>query len=249
MTRQAYIESLFEAYTNCTKVTNDLYAGVTLEEAYEVAAGVTSLRNNNNEDCKGYKLSATNIGSQNAFNVKEPIWGKVTRAALANELILSANEKPLVELEIVFIAQEDVDSNLNDKNLLEAFKVAVGLEFPMPRYEGFPKITGGQFVADNVAAWNVAHGEAKQLASKGLDKIKGTLYFNDEKAGENTSECVLLHPVNAIRWLVNDLAKKGQSIKKGEFIYSGSFTPPTLAQKGVYKGEVEGIGSIEFIVK
>ena len=248
MTKQDYTRTLFEAYNNCTQVANDLFSDITLAEAYDVAAGVTTLRGDNQESPTGYKLSATNDGSQKTFGVSEPIWGLVTQPPLTSPLVLKEGQTPLVELEIVFIAQQDIDAQVTDEQLLAGFQVAVGLEFPMPRYAGFPKITGGQFVADNVAAWNVTYGPAKQLSHKDLENIKGILYFDGEQVGENTSVCVLQHPVNALRWLVNELAKNGQSIKKGQFIFSGTFTPPSPAKKGTYKGEIDGIGTVEFTV-
>jgi 2-keto-4-pentenoate hydratase len=43
---------------------------------------------------------------------------------------------------------------------------------------------------------------------------------------------ILGHPLNAVIWLVNDLAKQGKRLKKGDLVSLGSFNPPLKPEAG-----------------
>ena len=58
---------------------------------------------------------------------------------------------------------------------------------------------------------------------------------------------VLNNPLNAALWLINNLAKKGETLLKGQFISSGSCTNPSKIYSGNHiKAKFEQLEDIEF---
>ncbi len=49
---------------------------------------------------------------------------------------------------------------------------------------------------------------------------------------ESTGAATLGNPLNAVVWLVQDLAKSGRALKAGDLISVGSFTPLTPPKPG-----------------
>jgi 2-keto-4-pentenoate hydratase len=55
---------------------------------------------------------------------------------------------------------------------------------------------------------------------------------------------LLGHPLNAIAWLVDDLAKGGKRLKAGDIVSLGGFAPSVPAQAGhVYTQRYEGLAA------
>jgi 2-keto-4-pentenoate hydratase len=58
---------------------------------------------------------------------------------------------------------------------------------------------------------------------------------------------VLNNPLNATIWVINNLAKKGETLLKGQFISSGSCTKPSKIYPGNHiKAQFEQLEDIEF---
>ena len=252
MKRDEFVKLLHEAYKNTTSISRDILptdvAG--LEDAYAVQHAFTALKEANGDTLGGYKISLTSDATQKLFGVTEPLYGQIMADhVVAGPLVLSGMNLPKIELELVFIAQEDLLPTDTQEQLLAKVHVAPGLEVPDSRYEDwFPKLSKEQLCCDGAVGGYLAYGEAIPTSYAALDGVNGALIHNGAELSSNTSNAVLGHPANALSWLVEKLHGHGLLIKKGMFVSAGTFTPPMALEKGTYLGRYENIGTISIEV-
>lgn len=244
---------LFDAYNRKLQLSKDLVpSSLEKEKAYQIQHTVTAMKSAAlNEELKGYKISLTSKETQDLFQSDTPLYGALTTSSLNNgELELSSLLSPLIELELIFIAEEDLSVEDSVDDILRKTSVAPGIEVPDSRYEDwFPKITLGQVIADSAVAGKIVTGTPiSDVTFDQLDNIRGTLSFNGEEIASNTSSEVLEHPVYAVQWLVKELASHGFTIEKGMSVSSGTFILPKKLEKGVYTAAYEGIGEVVLTV-
>ena len=80
-----------------------------------------------------------------------------------------------------------------------------------------------------------------------LNDLEVTLYIDNKIMDSGNTKNVLNNPLNAALWLINNLAKKGETLLKGQFISSGSCTKPSKIYSGNHiKARFEQLEDIEF---
>ncbi len=100
------------------------------------------------------------------------------------------------------------------------------------------KLDSTQLAAINVAArLGVAGAEVPlQATPETLRLLADTRIVATDANGatlaENTGAATLGNPLNAVVWLVEDLAKSGRKLAAGDLISVGSFTPLTPPKPG-----------------
>lgn len=242
-------EVLFTAYETRQSISKVNFQEVNDKSAaYSIQKQVTSKKAILNKDPQiGYKISLTSEETQRMFSSETPLYGAFTASNIVEETIeLDKMITPLIELELVFIVKEELTTEDDLESILNKVEIAPGLEIPDSRFnDWFPKLSLYQVIADSAVAGKVMIGKpSKKLSMNQLTNMKGTLKFNGEIIGSGTSEEVLGNPVNAVKWLVVELAAHGQTLKKGEVISSGTFIMPKILEKGKYEAEFEGVGEL-----
>lgn len=245
---------LYEAYIEKQQISKDqIPVFLEKEAAYDIQHALTDKKAKlASEELAGYKISLTSPETQQLFNSETPLYGALTTSSIMEKTIeLASLSSPLIEIELIFIAKEDLSPDDNNDAIMKKTLVAPGIEVPDSRFEDwFPKLSLGQVIADSAVAGKIFIGEPKDnLSYEQLENIAGTLTFNGEKIASGSSSEVLEHPVNAVKWLVNELAGHGLTLKKGMSISSGTFILPKLLEKGLYEANYEGIGSVSLEVK
>ncbi|MCJ1909582.1 2-keto-4-pentenoate hydratase [Planococcus ruber] len=250
---QRLADTLFEAYIQNKPLSKDqIPAFLEKEKAYGIQHALTAKKAEAaNEELKGYKISLTSKETQELFNSETPLYGALTSPAISGGTIeLTAMSSPLIELELIFIAQEDLSAEDSVEAILQKTLVAPGIEVPDSRFEDwFPHLSLGQVIADSAVAGKIVIGKPKEgVQFDDLDDIQGRLTFNGEEIASDSSKAVLEHPVYAVKWLAEELAKHGLAIKKGMAISSGTFILPKKLEKGLYTASYEGIGEVSLKV-
>ncbi|TWT04282.1 hypothetical protein FQV26_15195 [Planococcus sp. CPCC 101016] len=246
--------ALYEAYIEGHTISKErIPASLEKNRAYSVQHAVTSKKTNDNEEeLKGYKISLTSKETQQLFQSETPLYGALTTSALSDGIIdLNSTSSPLIEIELIFIAKEDLSAADDVHALLEKTQVAPGIEVPDSRFDDwFPKISLGQVIADSAVAGKIIAGTPlDNVTYAQLEKLPGKLTLNGEEIAASDSSEVLDHPVNAVKWLVNELAGHGLTVKKGMSISSGTFILPKTLERGLYEASYGELGSVTLTVR
>ena len=104
--------------------------------------------------------------------------------------------------------------------------------------------------ADN--AWNcgVVLGEwRRNWRDLDLASIGGVATINGDKVGEGAGRDVMGHPLDAMAWIARHLHARGQTLKRGEFVITGSLITSKFPEAGdAVRFVVEGLGSVSLDV-
>ena len=166
----------------------------------------------------GYKAGLTNPAVQKRFNYDKPVWGKLYEGMLLPSgatVDAGFGAKPLFEADmLVRVKSEAINQATTPMEVLAAIdQVIPFIELPDLMVESIPKLNGPAVAAINVGA--------RLGGGKGSD--------------------ILEHPLNAVVWLAQALAKEGLAMKPGELISLGSFSAllppkPGLSASVSYEG-------------
>lgn len=246
--------SLYKAYVDGHTISQErIPASLEKNRAYSVQHAVTVKKTSNGEEeLKGYKISLTSKETQQLFQSETPLFGALTTSALSNGIIdLTSMSSPLIEIELIFIAKEDLSAADDVQALLEKTQVAPGIEVPDSRFDDwFPKISLGQVIADSAVAGKIIAGAPlDNITYAQLEKLPGKLTLNGVEIAAGHSSEVLDHPVHALKWLVNELAEHGLTVKKGMSISSGTFILPKTLERGLYEASYGELGSVTLTVR
>ncbi|AQQ54047.1 2-keto-4-pentenoate hydratase [Planococcus lenghuensis] len=247
-------ELLFEAYSSKVPLDKSVIpASLQKDHAYKVQHEVTSHKFTRlNEELIGYKISLTSDETQALFASDTPLYGALTSSAISDGTIeLDSMFSPLIEMELIFIVQEDLTIHDNEQDILRKTLIAPGIEVPDSRFtDWFPNVSLGQVIADSAVAGKIMTGTPRgDLSYEALDGVRGVLTLNGKEIAAGDSSEVLGHPVNAIKWLVNELSMHGMVLRKGMSVSSGTFILPKPLERGTYEVDYEGIGTVTLEVK
>ena len=229
----------------------------TIDEAYAIQDNL-KLRYLELKDniCIGKKIGATSLTAQEVLNMNEPFYGNLySRYSLINAKKLHAKNffEPYAEPEISFRIKEDIDISkapysIDDIDLLLDGLVC-SIEINDFRFaKPLPEIGARNVISTNGASefW-LRNEKIFNINDVNLDNLEVTLIIDDKVQDSGNTKNVLNNPLNAALWLINNLAKKGETMLKGQFISSGSCTKPSKIYSGnQIKAQFEQLGDIEF---
>ena len=134
---------------------------------------------------------------------------------------------PLIEAEVAFTPQEDIDPSMSLEEVLEKSLVAPVLEIPDSRWaswrppeEPFAAPTPFEMLADNAFAHRLVVGPwspGRKLQAETVLQLEE----NGAVIGEAPISNVMEHPANAVLWLAAQLAEKGEKLSAGTVISPG----------------------------
>lgn len=223
-----------------------------VEDGYIVQEKVTELKKDRGgEKVRGYKISLTSQETQNWFNALEPAYGTLTDLNISGGFLsMSEMSEPLVETELMFFVEKDIKGITDDQDLLDKVSVAAGIEIPDSRFsEWFPELSLGTIVADNAVAGRIVHGSyRKKLTYEELGDLDLQVFLNNEQIAKGHSSEVLGNPLESLKWLVRKLEGRGDHLRKGMVVSSGTFILPLKLKRGHYLASYSLLGDVELIV-
>ncbi len=197
----------------------------------------------------GYKAGLTNPAVQKRFNYDKPVRGTLYQSMLLeNGAVVEAafGARPLFEADML-VRVRDAEALKAAKTpmdvLLAIDQIIPFIELPDLVVEAPPKLNGPAVNAINVGARFGVMG--KPIASPATraerfamhDALRDMIVTLSDATGElgrGKGSDILEHPLNAVIWLVQDLAKEKLSLKAGDLVSLGSFSPllpPKAGQK------------------
>ncbi|MCR5885003.1 fumarylacetoacetate hydrolase [Rhizobacter sp. J219] len=204
----------------------------------------------------GYKAGLTNPAVQKRFNTDRPVWGVLYQGMLLpNGATVDAGfgARPLYEADLlVRVKSAAINQAKTPAEVLDAIDQLIPfIELPDLMVQAPPKLNGPAISAINVGArlgvtgTPIAippyRGERFALLDALRDMSVVLRDANGAELARGKGSDILNHPLNAVVWLAEALAKEGQAMKPGDVISLGSFSPllPPKAGAGatvVYEG-------------
>jgi 2-keto-4-pentenoate hydratase len=188
----------------------------------------------------GYKAGLTNPAVQKRFNTDRPVWGVLYQGMLLSSgAVVEAafGARPLYEADmLVRVKSEAINQARTPAEVLAAIDQLIPfIELPDLVVQAPPKLNGPAVGAINVGARMGVMGKPIDVpAFRGeryamLDALRDmTVILADGNGAElarGKGSDILGHPLNAVVWLAEALAKEGRAMKPGELISLGSFSP------------------------
>lgn len=214
-----------------------------LVTAYAVQRAFTGRRGTRlGSDLAGYKVALTSPEAQAALDAGEPASGLLLGADVrpsGTGIDLDAMFTPLIEVEAMFRVTADLPPAASFGQVAASCEVTAGLECPDGRCRqwfggDFPVMSKYDVIADNCLAGLIVVGDS-WMAADALDLASTTadLLIDGAPVSRGPATDVLGNPVNAVVWLSGQLAARGEILRKGTLISSGTYTSPIPARAGV----------------
>lgn len=228
---------------------------VSLDGAYEIQDRYVSLLKPRCGAPIGYKIGLTSQRMQTMCGIDQPIAGVV----LADRLHRSGARVAIadygrigLEFEIAVRIGRDIPAGgpafTAESIAKHVAGVCAAIEIVDDRAADYAELDVLSLVADN--SWNggVVLSEFRS-GWPSLDAVAGVVSRNGAEVDRGHGRDVLGHPFAPLAWLANALAAKGQSLRAGEIVMTGSLVTtrfPTESER--YRFELEGIGAVELDV-
>ena len=196
----------------------------------------------------GYKAGLTNPAVQKRFNASAPVWGQLYAPMLLQDgatVEAKFGARPLFEADmLVRVSSAGIHQARTPEQVLQHIdQVIPFIELPDLVVMAPPKLNGAAIAAINVGARLGVMGTpmAVQRTAAFSDALRDMVVVvkgDGTELDKGKGSDVLEHPLNAVVWLVQDLAQQGVKLKKGDLISLGSFSK-LLPPKPGLKVEVE----------
>jgi 2-keto-4-pentenoate hydratase len=182
----------------------------------------------------GYKAGLTNPAVQKRFGASAPVWGALYAPMLLQDgstVEAAFGARPLFEADLlVRVSDARINQAKTPEQVLQFIdQVIPAIELPDLVVEAPPKLNGAAVAAINVGARYFVIGTpipAKRTPefADSLASMKVLVMGGGEDLDTGFGRDVLDHPLNAVAWLAQDLARHGMALKKGDLVSVGSFS-------------------------
>lgn len=218
----------------------------TIAQGYEIQSHVERLTDS---PLWGWKIAATSHYGQTHINVDRPLAGRILLERVTpygHKVILGSNRMGVAELEFAFRLGRDIEPRMHGiwetHEIMDAVDgLFLGSEMPDSRYEDFCSVGAAQLIADNACADLYMLGPEVKGDWRSIDlpahKVKGWIegQGGQESQGpvsEGKGENALGDPRIAMTWIANELGQHGVTLKKGEFVTTGTCISPLQVKPG-----------------
>jgi 2-keto-4-pentenoate hydratase len=242
----AEVAALLASYTAKTPAVNP--EGLSEADGDCSRAKLTAMMEKAGSKLVGYKAGLTNPAVQKRFGADKPVWGKLYENMLLSDgaaVDASFGARALFEADmLVRVSSEAINSAKTPMDVLNAIdQIIPFIELPDLVVQAPPKLNGAAISAINVGArlgvmgqpiaTPVTRAERYQM----LDALRDMQVTMVDSAGAalggGKGSDILEHPLNAVVWLAQALAKEGQGMKVGQLISLGSFSPLVPPKAGM----------------
>jgi 2-keto-4-pentenoate hydratase len=193
----------------------------------------------------GWKIAATSTAGQAHIGVAGPLAGCLLAASVAADgasFSLTGNGMRVAEPEFVFRFGTDLlprhQPYTVDAVLAAVATLHTGIEVPDSRFADFVTAGEAQLLADDACAHQFVLGPATAAGWRALDLSRHAVQATVANAGaprlvrDGIGAAVLGDPRLALAWLVNDLCQRGQGLRAGQFVTTGTCMPPLAILPG-----------------
>ncbi len=222
--------------------TSGLSKEMSMEEAARIRDGLVAELSASQGKAVGYKAGLTNPAVQKRFGTTSPVRGVLLEKMLLEdgaEVPVKFGAIPFFEADIVVVVK---DEGINQaKTPADVMKHVASIrpfiELPDLVTAKEQPLTAAVITSFNVGARLGVLGKSIAPAPEMADALgKMTVVMRDQDGKELArvpGAAILGHPLNAVVWLADDVAKSGGRLRAGDILSLGSFTPPNFQKAGM----------------
>lgn len=202
------------------------------DEAYDVQAAFVALKSGQAGAPAGWKIALTTPQMQRMVGLATPIAGALQAGQLRRSparVRASDYGRLIVEFEIAAELGTDLPPRAQPYSRDEVADAVAAL---MPAFEladdrnadyaGLSE-RGLDLIADN--AWNegaVLGAPVRDWRGLDLAALRAAASINGSVAGEGRGADAMGHPLNVVAWIASHLSRRGQGLRRGDLVITGS---------------------------
>ena len=222
--------------------TSGLSKEMTMEEASRIRDGLVAELSASQGKVVGYKAGLTNPAVQKRFGTTSPVRGVLLEKMLLDDgavVPVKFGAIPFFEADLVVVVK---DEGINQaKTPADVMKHVASIrpfiELPDLVTAKDQPLTAAVITSFNVGARLGVLGKPIAPAPEmvaALGKMSVVMRDQDGKELARVPGAAILgHPLNAVVWLADDVAKSGGKLRAGDILSLGSFTPPNFQKAGM----------------
>jgi 2-keto-4-pentenoate hydratase len=228
----------------------------TISDAYDIQDRYVALLRAAHGDAVGYKVALTSATMQTFCGIDHPLSGVVLarRVHQSGATVRRADYGRLgLEFEVAVRIKSDVPVTARPYTAETIAPhidgVAAAFELVDDRGADYGNLDVRSLVADN--AWNGGI-VLPEFATKwpDLESMYGRATKDGAAIGEGFGRDILGHPFNSAAWLATQLASRGEGLKAGQLVMTGSVIKTVFPEEAAgYRFEFEGLGSVAVQVR
>lgn len=227
---------------NAMQPTSGLSKEMSMEEAVRIRDGLVAELSASQGKVVGYKAGLTNPAVQKRFGTTSPVRGVLLEKMLLDDgavVPVKFGAIPFFEADLVVVVK---DEGINQaKTPADVMKhlasIRPFIELPDLVTAKDQPLTAAVITSFNVGARLGVLGRPIAPTPDMVDALgKMTVVMRDQDGKELArvpGAAILGHPLNAVVWLADDVAKSGGKLKAGDILSLGSFTPPNFQKAGM----------------
>ena len=204
----------------------------------------------------GFKAAGTGIPVMKKFKEKKPFYASIfQKNFIKSGQKVKINKSTLgIELEVCYLVKKEFFSS---KELITMKNVAKYISYMAPCIEviGYRQnkkgITSfGDLCSDFGANVKFLIGKKKRFRKINISNLKTNIANKKIKQSVNgNTNTVYVNPLNALRFVLNELKKDKINLNKDFYVFTGSTVGvvPILG-KGLYVGKVDSLGSARAVI-
>jgi len=214
-----------------------------LDEAYQFQDQVVTRLTPHWGLPSGYKAALTSTSLQARFGVDRPVLGVVLKNMLLRDRVIlddGFGARPVVEADLMVMVK---DESINTAESMEEFLAALDGIHPMIEVADLMFVEGTKIPA----LWLTAINAGGRYAVVGdplvigndtnlIDRLPNVSATVMDKQGQvlakGTADRIMDHPLNAVRWIRDEVKRRGSRLHAGDVLWLGSLTDPLAVSPG-----------------
>ena len=226
----------------------------TVQAAYDVQRAYVALLQRDAGAVMGYKIGLTSARMQAMCGIAEPVCGAVlARRVHRSGVVLHRAEHGRLGLEFEIAVRIGRDTGAAANHSADTVRahvdgVCAALEVVDDRNADYSALDVRGLVADN--AWNAGIVLSDFIAQwPALPAVEGIVSIDGKPIDRGFGRDVLGDPLVVVAWLANLLAQRGDALRAGQIVMTGSLVPTRFPTEGAtFRFDVPGIGSVSATV-
>ena len=222
--------------------TSGLAKEMSMEEAVRIRDGLVSELSASQGKVVGYKAGLTNPAVQKRFGTTSPVRGVLLEKMLLDdgaEVPVKFGAIPFFEADLVVVVKDEgINQARTPADVIKHLaSIRPFIELPDLVTAKEQPLTAAVITSFNVGARLGVLGKPVAPAPEMVEALgKMTVVMRDQDGKELArvpGAAILGHPLNAVVWLADDVARSGGRLRAGDVLSLGSFTPPNFQKAGM----------------